>query len=385
MRRTAGWLVGIVLLALVMVGQAQAINRAQAAIAAEGSNIYAVWWDTTPGSESICFRRSNNGGATWTALKRLAFGVVTSPVIAVSAPNVYVAYQTYDGGLTRVFVVKSPDRGTTWGSPVFVSDPSVSCMGVTISAALSRVNVYWTQAYGSILLVGHNGSTDAGQTWAGCDFVPDTDDYRHTPCAAAAGSIDILSWHERSSGGWGFYCHDNSASWTMYMWIVDGTERAGLQTDCSDTVAGLIWTESTIGASTVYFSQMPFSDLANWTDRTPLSRAVYCNSPWLAHSGASAYAVWEGSVPPTILDAVYFARSTDKALTWKPDKILSPSGHSCMGPRLAAAGSNVYVTWWEIVKTAAGPRMNLYLRRSQDRGVTWKPIQKIGSQIFGKA
>lgn len=383
MRRTAGWLVGSVLMGLLLVGQAQAMSPAQAAIAAEGSNVYAVWWDATYGSVSICFRRSNDGGATWSALKRLDIGEVSAPVIAVSAPNVYIAYQKYESPFMGIYVIKSEDRGKTWGSPVFVSAPSVSCSGVTLSAALSRVHVYWTQFYGSTLLIGHNGSMDGGQTWAGCGYIPDTSGYRYAACASAAGPADTLSWRDGTSGGWGYYRHE-ADSWTLWMRTVDGIQREGLQTDCSDTASGLIWTEAAIGASTVYFSRVEFDPVIPWTEKVALSRAVYCESPRLAHADASVYAAWGGDVPPTILDAVYFTRSTDKGLTWKPDKRLSPAGHSCLGVRLAAAGSNVYVTWWESVKTAAGPRMSLYFRRSLDRGWSWMPAQKIGSQFFGK-
>jgi hypothetical protein len=35
------------------------------AIAANGSNIYVVWEDYTPGSYEIYFKKSDDGGATW--------------------------------------------------------------------------------------------------------------------------------------------------------------------------------------------------------------------------------------------------------------------------------------------------------------------------------
>ncbi len=41
------------------------------AIAVDGSNIYVVWEDDTPGNPEIYFKKSDDGGATWTTNKRL--------------------------------------------------------------------------------------------------------------------------------------------------------------------------------------------------------------------------------------------------------------------------------------------------------------------------
>jgi hypothetical protein len=160
--------------------------------------------------------------------------------------------------------------------------------------------------------------------------------------------------------------------------VIGYPQRFGLSIDCSKDLIGMIWTELGVGASPVHFSRSD-ETWSGWMDSVSLNSAAYCSEPRLAHSGASAYAAWMGNVPPESFSGVYFARSTDSGLTWKPDKAISPAGHSCQGVRLAASGSGVYVTWWEMVKTDSGSRQDLYLRRSTDKGLSWKAAKKIGS------
>jgi len=61
--------------------------------AISGNNVYVVWRDNTPGNNEVFYRRSIDGGASFGSTVNLSNndGSSTSPFIAVSGSNVYVA------------------------------------------------------------------------------------------------------------------------------------------------------------------------------------------------------------------------------------------------------------------------------------------------------
>src|SRR4030043_1661045 len=88
------------------------------AIAVDGSNIYVVWEDNTPGNLEIYFKKSDEGGATWTTNKRLTnnAGYSYVPAIAVDGSNICVVWEDYTPGNYEIYFKKSDDGGATWAT-----------------------------------------------------------------------------------------------------------------------------------------------------------------------------------------------------------------------------------------------------------------------------
>jgi len=84
-------------------------------IAVDGSNVYAVWEDDTPGNYDIYFRTSTDGGATWQTAKRLTnnSGSSVAPSIIVSGLNVFVVWNDNTPGNLDTFFRQSTDGGAT--------------------------------------------------------------------------------------------------------------------------------------------------------------------------------------------------------------------------------------------------------------------------------
>jgi len=75
-------------------------------------NPYVVWDESGPGNEEIYFKKSTDGGATWTMGKRLTSDSAWSkyPDIAVdSSGNLHVVWMDYMSGDYEIYYVKSTD------------------------------------------------------------------------------------------------------------------------------------------------------------------------------------------------------------------------------------------------------------------------------------
>jgi hypothetical protein len=90
------------------------------AIAVDPSgNLHVVWQDNTPGNHEIYYKRSTDGGATWSASQRLTWttGGSLEPIIAVdSSANLHVVWYDETPGKTEVYYKQSTDGGATWST-----------------------------------------------------------------------------------------------------------------------------------------------------------------------------------------------------------------------------------------------------------------------------
>lgn len=98
--------------------------------------------------------------------------------------------------------------------------------------------------------------------------------------------------------------------------------------------------------------------------------------PQIAISGSNVYIVWHQENEEMTASDSFFRRSTDNGATWKSKVNLSNSGHGIgPGPDVAASGPNVYAAWNDNSPGDAG----IYFQVSTDNGATWGTKKTIGT------
>jgi hypothetical protein len=88
----------------------------------------------------------------------------------------------------------------------------------------------------------------------------------------------------------------------------------------------------------------------------------------LAASGNNIYAVWSGNQSGNW--EISFRASSDNGKTFGEKMNLSNDISDSTDPQIAAAGSNVYVTWWNTVDKNTGSKEPV-MRISNDNGKTF--------------
>jgi len=110
-------------------------------------NLHMVWIDDTPGNVEIYYRKSTDGGVTWTASQRLTWtsGYSGSPAIAAdSSGNPYVVWKDDASGKEEVYCRKSADGGVTWAVSQRLTWNAGYSMGPAIAVdALGNPHVVW--------------------------------------------------------------------------------------------------------------------------------------------------------------------------------------------------------------------------------------------------
>ena len=81
--------------------------------------IHIVWSDKTPGNREVYYKRSTDGGGTWSAVKRLSWteDISECPDIAIDSSNtVHIVWGENRLGNDEIYYRSSPDGGATWGA-----------------------------------------------------------------------------------------------------------------------------------------------------------------------------------------------------------------------------------------------------------------------------
>jgi hypothetical protein len=110
-----------------------------------------------------------------------------------------------------------------------------------------------------------------------------------------------------------------------------------------------------------------------WDESKNLSEAEYSQiRPRIAVNEDIIHVVWEDNAKGSI----QYMRSVDGGNTWEPAIKLMDSDDVQQDPDIAVYGDNVYVVW-EDQRNSATTGSDIYLKQSEDGGITWKAEEQL--------
>ena len=114
-------------------------------IAVQGSNVYVVWQDNTPGNYDIFFTYSSDNGSSFAPIRSLSNNTGNSefPQIAVQGSNVYVVWQDNTPGNYDIFFTHSSDNGNSFAPIRSLSNNTGNSELPQIAVQGSNVYVVW--------------------------------------------------------------------------------------------------------------------------------------------------------------------------------------------------------------------------------------------------
>ena len=176
-------------------------------LAASGEFVHLAWKDERDmgGGSEIYYKRSTDGGSSWSADMRLTndASVQTSPSIAVSGPDVHLAWMDFrDGpsGNDEIYYKRSTDFGLTWGPETRLTvDPSISSYP-SISVSASVVHIAWYETRDGNGEMYYKRSTDGGDSWSADTRLTTDAAYSNNPSTAVSGSNVHVVWRDSRDG-----------------------------------------------------------------------------------------------------------------------------------------------------------------------------------------
>ena len=132
-------------------------------------HLHVVWYDSTPGNSQIYYRKSTNGGGTWTATQRLTWtsGTCLYPAIGIdSSDNLHLLWSDSTPGNDEIYYKKSTDGGATWmtGKRLTWTSGYSGYPSIAVDSS-NNIHIVWFDDTAGNYEIYYKKSTDGGITW----------------------------------------------------------------------------------------------------------------------------------------------------------------------------------------------------------------------------
>ena len=320
------------------------------------ANVYVVWIDSTPGLGEVFLKKSTDGGASWAPNKRLTWtpGSSYPASMAINAYG-YINIVWYDEtpGNLEIFFKKSVDGGTSWSANQRLTW-SLEDSYNTDSAADSfgHLHIVW---YESLMQpeVYYKKSTDAGASWLTSRRLTWTGGTSSHPDIAVdyLGQLHLV-WKGEATGNDQIYYKkstDNGETWTAskrLTWTSGDTWYPAMTVTSSGDIH-VVWDDDTPGNKEIYYKKSTdggdtwtASKRITWTPGASMYSGIAVDSTGQLH------VVWYENVSGN--NEIYYSRSTDGGASWSPGQRLTWNSGSSTFPAISADTSgNVHMVWYD--------------------------------------
>jgi hypothetical protein len=279
--------------------------------------LHVVWQDTTPGNYEIYYLRSQDGGTNWSAARRITWtsGESRSPAIAAGSGNsLHVVWHDDTPGEEEIYYKRSSDGGTTWSSAFRITWTSVGSYDTNIAAdSKSTIYVVWENMTPGSSEVYYKTSTDGGSTWSVAKRLTWTSgSSAHPAIVIDATDVVHVVWQDNTPGNYELYhkkSTDGGSAWSAARRLTWTSGFSWVPAAAVDSTAAVcvVWYDDTPGNPEVYFKRSA-DEGASWSTAERLSGTSGSSShPSIAiNPGNTIYVVWEDDTPGN--SEIYYRR-----------------------------------------------------------------------------
>jgi hypothetical protein len=161
------------------------------------SNSYVIWRDNTPGNDEIFFRASQGLG---TINLSNTTGDSANPQIATAGNNVYVTWSDDTPGNRDIFFSASNNNGTSFGPPINISNNTGDSLAAQIAAIGSNVYVTWEDDTPGNRDIFFAASNNNGTSFSTPINLSNNTGFSQIPQIAAIGNNVYVTWQDTTPG-----------------------------------------------------------------------------------------------------------------------------------------------------------------------------------------
>jgi len=322
-----------------------------------GNAIHVVWYDNTPNNYEIYYKHSTNGGTAWSVTKRLAWtsGLSSAPALAVDSGDViHVVWQDNISGNYEIYYKRSEDGGASWSATKRLTwTPQGSHLPVIAIDSGDTIHVVWSDDTPGNADIYYKSSVDGGETWSASKRLTWTSGKSSSPAMAIGAGDDIhIVWDDDTPEYGDIYYKgstDGGSTWSAtkrITWTSDKTHSPAIAMDSSGTIH-VIWEDSTPGNLEIYYKRSADGG-STWS---PLQRITWTSgsSSWPAiaiDSNDTIHVVWYDDSLVNL--DIYYKKCTDGGTTWGTSQRMTWTPGESHNPALAIDSTNtIHVVWYD--------------------------------------
>jgi hypothetical protein len=226
--------------------------------------LHLVWKELFSSSSEIYYKKSTDGGSTWSSSVRLTWttGYSNSPKIAIASNDHIHLIWWVSSSYETLLYKKSTDGGSTWTAAkrilwgaVWVEHPSLA---LDIN---DNIHVTWFGLVSGNYEILYKQSTDGGTTWSGTKRLTWTAGNSWNPEISTDTEADIhVFWHDQTPGVAEIFTKvskNGSATWDAtkrLTWNSGQSTDPAIKHDSNDNIH-LVWVDNTSGNNEIYFKK----------------------------------------------------------------------------------------------------------------------------------
>jgi hypothetical protein len=230
-----------------------------------GSMVNLVWEDSRTGNFEIFYKRSSDGGSSWSPDTQLTYNTRSSnsPAIAVQGDTVHIVW--FDDrdkiGFPEIYYKCSTDAGISWSSDIRLTYDSSASLVPTISTSGPFVHVAWSDERDGHFEVYYKRSSDGGQTWSPDTRLSDLPYASSSSPIYASGNLVHVAWEDERDGNQEIYYKrspDSGLTWSFDTQLTQDTSSSHHPyLTVSNAVVHVVWNEERDGNPEVYYKRNP--------------------------------------------------------------------------------------------------------------------------------
>jgi BNR repeat-like domain len=329
------------------------------------NNLHMVWQDDTSGNFDIYYKKSTDGGETWTTSQRLTWnlGASENPAIVVESSNyLHVVWQDDTPGNGEIYYITSADGGATWTKSRRLTWTSGTSWVPAIAVdSIGNLHMIWSDATPGKFELYYKRSIDGGTTWSNGQRMTWTSGSSYDPALAIDPSNNMhVVWQDDTPGNREIYyaeSTDGGATWTesKRLTLTSGLSWFPVIAVTSSGKLHVAWSDDTPGHYEIYHKKSEDGG-ANWSASRRLTwTADPSYDPFIAaDSMGNIHVVWEKGTVGNY--DIFYKKSTDGGATWTTTQNLVSNWADSHEPAIAVDTSdNLHMVWvdcrsgnWEI-------------------------------------
>jgi len=322
------------------------------------NHIHVVWDDVTPGNREIYYKRSTNGGTTWTT-KRMTYSVANTVYsnIAVDSNNhIHVVWIDATPLNWEIFYRESTDGGDTWnGAKRLTWNAGNSYYPSVAVNSSSRVNVVWSDNTPGNYEIYYKRSTDGGATWPGTKRLTWNIGGSFHPTIAVNSTNNIhVTWNDDSydSNNEIYYKRsiDGGATWLKYKRLTQnaGDSRSPVIAMGSSNAIHIVWYDETFIIPEIFYRRSTDGGKTWDSVRRLTWNAGNSEYPVIAVDTSSRiHVAWQDNSPGS--NEIYYKRSINGGTTWSKYKRITWNSGFSANPAIAVDSSNnIHLVWEDV-------------------------------------
>ena len=253
-----------------------------------------------------------------------------------------------------------------------------------VAASGDTVHVVWSDNRDGNDEIYYKRSVDGGMTWGADTRLTNAPSYSEHPSVSVSGSMVHVAWCDLRAGNGGYEIYykrseDRGGSWeadTRMTYYWGGSQNPSIA--ATGAAVHMVWHENVDLNWEIYYKRSEDAGIT-WKPDVRLTNdpagSFYAS---VAATGNMVHVVWK-DYRDGANGEIYYKQSSDGGVNWGQDIRLSNDPDSSNRPSVAVFGSLVHVVWYD----KRDGNAKIYYKRSADGGLTWGDETKLTNDPAG--